>query len=177
LLEPNGKKNGRKNGQNPVEEIKEVHKKGIHPILKIIILLSIVVVLIIVSVILYQKVIYKPSTETRQIPINTPIDSTKVAANDSVIFADTNKMKETIEEDIVYDEDGIIIKESEKGFYIQLGNYENQLELAKKIKELKGKKIFPTYEEVTIEKKQIFRLRIGPYKTLEKAKSIIPKLQ
>ena len=49
-------------------------------------------------------------------------------------------------------------------------------ELAKKIKELKDKKIYPTFDKDTTDGKQIYKIRLGPYKTLKEAKSIIPKL-
>ncbi|MCX6163872.1 MAG: SPOR domain-containing protein [Ignavibacteriae bacterium] len=130
---------------------------------------------IFISVYLYQKSVYKPYEENSQTQL-APSDSTKTAGNDSVIYADTNKTKEAIEEDIVFDEDGFVINESEKGFYVQFGNFENQFELAKKIKELKEKHITPGYEEVTVEGKQIYRIKIGPYKSLNEAKSIIRKL-
>jgi nucleoid DNA-binding protein len=170
LLEPNGKKKEEKKS----EPVKETPGKKYPPYLKILIPAVIILMIIIVSIIFYGKVVYKK--ESKQLPVTVPIDSTKVAASDSVVFADTNKVKVTQEEDVVYDENDIIIKEGENGFYIQLGQYENQFELAKKIKELKNKKIFPGYEEVTLEGKQVYRLRIGPYKTLREAKAIIPKL-
>ena len=68
------------------------------------------------------------------------------------------------------------VKKSEKGFFVHFGNFENQYELAKKIKELKDKNIFPKYEEVTIESKQVYKIKLGPYKSLEDAKLIIQKL-
>jgi hypothetical protein len=172
LLEPNGKKKPEKKP----EPVKEIPKKKFPPIFKIIIYGIIILAIIIASVLLYQKAVNKSAKENKQLPVTAPVDSTKVAASDSVVFADTNKTKELQEEDVVYDENDIVIKESEKGFTVQFGNYENQFELAKKIKELKDKKVYPNFEKIDIGGKQIYRLRIGPYKTLKEAKAVIPKL-
>jgi nucleoid DNA-binding protein len=171
LLEPNGKKKEIK----PAEVVAEPRKK-MSPVIKIFILFGITVLVIIFCIYLYKKLVYKPSDETTQTQVTQTADVKNTANNDSIIYADTNKMKETIKENIVYDENGIVIKESEKGFFIHLGNFENQYELAKKIKELKDKNIFPSYEEVTVEGKQIYKIKLGPYKSLKDAKDIIPKL-
>lgn len=171
LLEPNGKKKEVK----PEKTVKEEPPKKFPPILKLIIPIIILIIIIFISIYLYQRLVYKPSEENPQTQL-APSDSTRTAGNDSVIYADTNKTIEAIEEDIVYDEGGFIIKESEKGFFVQFGSFDNQFELAKKIKELKEKRITPGYEEATIEGKQIYRIKIGPYKSLDEAKSIIRKL-
>jgi cell division protein FtsN len=144
--------------------------------LKIIIPAVIIIFIIIFSIFFYEKSVYKPSDENKQTQVSLPTDSTKISENDSVIYADTNKTVEPIEEDIVFEDNGVLIKESEKGFYLQFGNYENQFELAKRIKELKAKKIYPSFDKDTTNGKQIYRLRLGPYKNLNEAKSIIPKL-
>ena len=172
LLEPNG----RKKTEKKPEQVKEIAKKKLPPKFKIIIYGIFILIIIIASVLLYQRAVNKSIKENKQLPVTAPIDSTKVAASDSVVFADTNKIKESQEEDIVYDENDVVIKESEKGFIVQFGNYENQFELAKKIKELKDKKIYPNFEKNDIGGKQIYRLRIGPYKSLKEAKAVIPKL-
>jgi nucleoid DNA-binding protein len=172
LIEPNGKKKEEKT----VEIVKEEPKKKISPIVRILILIGIVILIFFVSTFLYEKLVYKSSEENTQRQITLLTDSTSAANNDSIIYADTNKIKESIEEDIVYDENDVVIKESENGFFIEFGTFENQFELAKKIKELKDKKIRPGYEEVTIEGRQVYKMKLGPYKSLKAAKSIIPKL-
>lgn len=171
LLEPNGKKNGVK----PKETIKEEPPKKFPPILKLIIPVVILIIIIFISVFLYRRSVYKTNEENPQTQI-APSESTRTSGNDSVIYADTNKTTETIEEDVVYDEEGFVIKESEKGFFIYFGNFENQFELAKKIKELKQKNITMDYEKVTIEGKEIYKIKAGPYKSLREAKAFIPKL-
>ncbi|MFA5405329.1 MAG: HU family DNA-binding protein [Ignavibacteria bacterium] len=169
LLEPNGKKKEEKS----VKIIEDEPPKKFPPILKLIIPIVILIIIIFISVYLYRKSVFKPQEGNLQTQTS---DLTQTSGSDSVIYADTNKTKEAIEEDIVYDEEGFVIKENEKGFFVQFGNYENQFELAKKIKELKEKDIFPTFDKDTTGGKLIYKLRVGPYKTLPEAKKIIPKL-
>jgi hypothetical protein len=171
LLEPNGKKKEKK--PEKIAEGKPVKK--FPPVLKLIIPIVILIIIIFISVYVYQKSVYKPSVENPQTQV-IPADSTKVSGKDSIIYADTNKTEEAIEENVVYDENGYVIKENEKGFFVHFGNFENQFELAKKIKEIKAKKILVNYEEMTVEGKQVYKVIAGPYKSLTQAKAIIPKL-
>lgn len=171
LLEPNGKKKEIKLEKSTEEKPPEKFP----PVLKLIIPIIILIVVVIISVYLYQKSVYKPSEENPQTQV-TPSDSTKISGKDSIIYADTNKTEEAIEENTVYDESGYVIKENEKGFFVHFGNFENQFELAKKIKELKAKNIPVNYEEVKIDEKQTYKVIAGPYKSLTLAKAVIPKL-
>jgi hypothetical protein len=168
LLEPNGKKNGKK----PAEIKKEKPPQKFPPILKLIIPIIILIVIIFVVVYLYQRKVYKPFEGNPQTHV---VDSIRTGGSDSIIYADTNKTEE-INEEVVYDDNGFVIKHSEKGFFIHFGIFENQFELAKKIKELKEKNITLDYEKVTIEGKEIYKMKAGPYKSLREAKSVIPEL-
>ncbi len=171
LVEPNGKKEEEKTK----EVKKEEPEKRFSLTLRLVIGIILLIVIIFVSVIFYQNVIRKASEESPQTQL-IPSDSTKTSGSDSVIFADTNKIVDASEEEVVYDDSSFVIKYSEEGFFVQFGKFENQFELAKKIKELKDKNITMSYEEVKLEDKQYYRIKAGPYKTLREAKAIIPKL-
>ena len=171
LVEPNGK-----NKEKETAEVKkEEPEKRYSLTLKLVIGIMLLIVVIFVSVIFYQNVIRKASEESPQTQL-IPSDSTNTSGSDSVIFADTNKIVDASEEEVVYDDSSFVIKYSEKGFFLQFGKFENQFELAKKIKELKDKNITMSYEEVKLGDKQYYRIKAGPYKTLKEAKAIIPKL-
>ncbi len=169
LIEPNEKK---KEEKIP-ETIDVKPKKRFPPILKLLIPIALLVIIIFLGIYAYRRLVYKPSEGSFQTQI---IDTTKPQTKDSIIYADTNKVKTSDNGKVVYDENGFVIKESEKGFFIYFGNYENQYELAKKIKELKSKNIIMEYEKITSEGKELFKIKAGPYKTLDEAKAIIPKL-
>lgn len=171
LVEPNGKKKE----EETTEVKKEEPEKRFSLTLKLVIGIILLIVIIFVSVIFYQNVIRKASEESPQTQL-IPSDSTKTSGSDSVIFADTNKVVDASDEEVVYDDSSFVIKYSEKGFFVQFGKFENQFELAKKIKELKDKNITMSYEEVKLGDKQYYRIKAGPYKTLKEAKAIIPKL-
>lgn len=169
LIEPNGKKNGKK----PEEVKKEEPTKKFPPILKLIIPLVILIIVIFIVVYIYERKVYKPYEE---IPQTQTVDSTKTRSTDSIIYADTVKKEEAINEETVFEEEGFVIKQSEKGFFVHFGNFENQFELAKKIKELKEKNIIMEYEKITTEGKETYKIKAGPYKSLKEAKAVIPKL-
>lgn len=169
LIEPNEKK---KEEKLP-ETIDVKPPKRFPPILKLLIPIALLVIIIFLGIYAYRRLVYKPSEGNFQTQI---IDSTKTQTKDSIIYADTNKVKTSDDGKVVYDENGFVIKENEKGFFIYFGNYENQYELAKKIKELKSKNIIMEYEKITSEGKELFKIKAGPYKTLDEAKAIIPKL-
>lgn len=178
LIEPNGNKKNGKNQeqQQPLLAQQEEPKKKMSNDLKIIIYSAILIVIIIISFVLYRKSIYTPVKENKKLPLTAPIDSVRTSGKDSVVFADTEKVNKAPADNVVYEENDIVIKESDEGFYIFFGSYLSQFELAKKIKELKAKKIYPTFDEVNENGKQIYRLKIGPYETLNQARNIIPKL-
>jgi nucleoid DNA-binding protein len=171
LIEPNGKKKEEK--PNEITKKESLIKK--YPlVLKIIVPLILLLIIIFISVFIYQRAVKKLPVENPQTQV-APADSTNKSLSDSVIYADTNKT-EAAEEEVMFDENGFVIKHSEKGFFVQFGNFENQFELAKKIKELKEKNIIMEYEKETKEGKEIYKIKAGPYKSLREAKSIIPKL-
>lgn len=171
LIEPNGKKNGKKHHK----EIKkaETEKKFSSPLIKLIITIVILILLIFISIYVYQRSIYKPPEETPQVQT---ADSVKASVNDSIVYADTNKTEEKFGGNVVYNEEGFEIRETGKGFFIHFGSFDNQFELAKKIKELKEKNINLDYEKITLEEKEIYKIVVGPYNSIEEAKEIILKL-
>ena len=145
--------------------------------LKIGIIAGALVFVIILVVIWYNKTVKQPEENQSQIPITAPIDSAKTKGADSVIYADTNKVSENKDDgETVYEKDDMKILETERGYFIEFGEFENQFILAKKIKELKDKNITPGYEEVKEDGRQYYKMKIGPYQSLKEAKSIMSKL-
>jgi nucleoid DNA-binding protein len=162
--------------EKPKETVhEEPQKKKLHPLIRLGILLGIVVLIIFTFIFIYEKLVYKSSESPKQLPISSPVDSTKTEGSDSVIYADTNKTAD-IDEETVFEKEDKVIKESPKGFYIEFGEFENQFVLAKEIKTLKDKGITPGYEEVKSEGKIYYKIKLGPYNSLKEAKSILQKL-
>lgn len=162
--------------EKPKETVhEEPQKKKLHPLIRLGILLGIVVLIIFTFIFIYEKLVYKSSESPKQLPISSPVDSTKTEGSDSVIYADTNKTAD-IDEETVFEKEDKVIKESPKGFYIEFGEFENQFVLAKEIKTLKDKGITPGYEEVKSEGKTYYKMKLGPYNSLKEAKSILQKL-
>jgi nucleoid DNA-binding protein len=172
LMEPNGGKKEEKPAAPPPEP----PKKKMTPGIRLAIIFGIVVVIILFFVFFYERLVYKPSESPKQLPVTQPVDSTRTAGSDSVVYADTNKTKEQENSEIVFEKDDKIIKETPKGFYIEFGEFENQFVLAKEIKVLKDKGVTPGYEEIKSEGKTYYKMKLGPYKSLKEAKSILPKL-
>ena len=168
--------NGDNKEEKPVEKPVEPPEKKINSKTRIAIAISVLISIILLLVFLYEKLVYKPSESSMELPVTQPVDSTKTTGNETVVFADTNKVTEQESDEEVFEKDGKTIRESSRGFFIEYGEFENQFVLAREIKVLKDKNITPGYEEVKEEGKSYYKMKLGPYNSLKEAKLILSKL-